>query len=258
MTALTPEAVAVIEGRHADPFRYLGPHVEDGVPVVRVFLPDARRSRRSATVATNIRSKRIHEAGLFVGPRPDDAGAYRLRVRFGDDGRRTGRPVSFPAGAVRSRSPSSGRGHASQLYDKLGAHPLVHEGVAGVAFAVFAPNAKRVSVVGDFNNWDGRRHAMRVRGNGFWEIFVPAVAAGDKYKFEILGADGKLLPLKSDPVAFAAELRPKTASIVVEAPTIDRPSVGAGRLQRRAKRRSRSMKCISARGGGDRTRAIAG
>ena len=89
---------------------------------------------------------------------------------------------------------------------------------------MFAPNARRVSVVGDFNNWDGRRHAMRVRGNGFWEIFVPAVGAGDQYKFEILGADGKLLPLKSDPVAFAAELRPKTASIVVEAPAIDHPS----------------------------------
>ena len=117
-----------------------------------------------------------------------------------------------------------GEGTHLQLYDKLGAHPLVHEGVPGVAFAVFAPNAKRVSVVGDFNNWDGRRHAMRVRGNGFWEIFAPAVAAGDKYKFEILGADGKLLPLKSDPVAFAAELRPQTASIVVEAPAIDRPS----------------------------------
>ena len=125
-----------------------------------------------------------------------------------------------------------GEGTHLQLYDKLGAHPLVHEGVAGVVFAVFAPNAKRVSVVGDFNNWDGRRHAMRVRGNGFWEIFVPAVAAGDKYKFEILGADGKLLPLKSDPVAFAAELRPQTASIVVDAPTIDAPVVGACRLQR--------------------------
>ena len=84
---------------------------------------------------------------------------------------------------------------------------------------MFAPNAQRVSVVGDFNFWDGRRHAMRVRGNGYWEIFVPGAHAGDKYKYEIVGRSGQLLPLKSDPVAFAAELRPSTASIVVDAAT---------------------------------------
>jgi 1,4-alpha-glucan branching enzyme len=103
-----------------------------------------------------------------------------------------------------------------RLYDKLGAHPLVLEGVAGVAFVVLAPNARRVSVVGDFNGWDGRRHAMRVRGNGFWEIFVPAARAGDKYKYEMIGPNGAMLPLKSDPVAFAAERRPQTASIVFD------------------------------------------
>src|SRR5262249_15199840 len=89
--------------------------------------------------------------------------------------------------------------------------------VEGVAFVVFAPNARRVSVVGDFNHWDGRRHAMRVRGNGYWEIFVPGAHAGDKYKYEIIGPNGTLLPLKADPVAFAAEQRPQTASIVVDA-----------------------------------------
>jgi 1,4-alpha-glucan branching enzyme len=100
---------------------------------------------------------------------------------------------------------------------------MVLDGVAGVAFAVFAPAAKRVSVVGDFNLWDGRRHAMRVRGNGFWEIFVPEARASDKYKYEIVGPDGRLLPLKSDPLAFAAELRPQTASIVVDRDTIQQP-----------------------------------
>ena len=93
----------------------------------------------------------------------------------------------------------------------------------GVAFAVFAPTARRVSVVGDFNLWDGRRHAMRVRGNGFWEIFVPEARAGDKYKYEIIGPDGRMLPLKSDPLAFAGELRPGTASIVVDWDAIPRP-----------------------------------
>ncbi len=87
---------------------------------------------------------------------------------------------------------------------------------------MFAPNARRVSVVGDFNFWDGRRHAMRVRGNGFWEIFIPGARVGDKYKYEIL-APGGLMPLKSDPYAFAAELRPATASIVVDINEIERP-----------------------------------
>jgi 1,4-alpha-glucan branching enzyme len=92
------------------------------------------------------------------------------------------------------------------------------------AFAVFAPAAQRVSVVGDYNLWDGRRHAMRVRGNGFWEIFVPQAKPGDKYKYEIIGPDGHMLPLKSDPLAFASELRPQTASIVVDQSTIPQPA----------------------------------
>ena len=100
---------------------------------------------------------------------------------------------------------------------------MQHDGVDGVAFVVFAPNARRVSVVGDFNFWDGRRHAMRVRGNGYWEIFVPGARAGDKYKYEIVGPNGQLLPLKADPVAFAAEQRPSTASIVVDAARLPRP-----------------------------------
>ncbi len=116
-----------------------------------------------------------------------------------------------------------GEGTHLNLYDKLGAHPMTLDGVAGVAFAVFAPAARRVSVVGDFNSWDGRRDVMRVRGQGFWEIFVPGAAAGDKYKYEIVGSDGHLLPLKSDPVAFAAEQRPLTASVVVDPAAIPKP-----------------------------------
>lgn len=117
-----------------------------------------------------------------------------------------------------------GEGNHLKLYDKLGAHPMEMEGVAGVAFVVWAPNAQRVSVVGDFNAWDGRRHVMLVRGNGYWEIFVPGGRAGDKYKYEIVARDGALLPLKSDPMAFAAEMRPSTASVVVEATTLPKPS----------------------------------
>ena len=102
-----------------------------------------------------------------------------------------------------------------RLYDKLGAHVVTHEGIAGVLFAVWAPNARRVSVVGDFNRWDGRRHVMRHRrGAGLWEIFIPELEPKAVYKFEIIGAHGTLLPLKADPVAFQSEARPKTASVI--------------------------------------------
>jgi 1,4-alpha-glucan branching enzyme len=107
-----------------------------------------------------------------------------------------------------------GEGTHLRLFDKLGAHPLHHEGRDGTHFAVWAPNARRVSVVGAFNQWDGRRHVMRLRRDtGIWEMFVPGIDAGEAYKFEILGADGTLLPLKADPFAFLAEVRPDTASI---------------------------------------------
>ena len=116
-----------------------------------------------------------------------------------------------------------GEGTHLELYNKLGAHPRKIDGIDGVAFVLFAPNARRVSVVGDFNLWDGRRHAMGVRGNGYWEIFIPGARAGDNYKYEIIGREGQLLPLKSDPLAFAAEVRPDTASVIVDDRTWKRP-----------------------------------
>lgn len=116
-------------------------------------------------------------------------------------------------------------------YEVLGAHPQVHAGVAGTGFAVWAPNARRVSVVGDFNAWDGRRHPLHRRaGTGLWERFVPGVNAGALYKYELEDAAGQLLPLKSDPYALAAQLRPATASIVAALP----PRVPASDVRRRA------------------------
>ena len=119
-----------------------------------------------------------------------------------------------------------------RIYDKLGAHPMTLDGVDGVAFVVLAPNAKGVSVVGDFNFWNARRHPMRVRGVGYWELFIPHARAGDHYKFDITGPDGQHLPLKSDPLAFAAEVRPKTASIVVRRNEVAASAPGAVRHQR--------------------------
>ena len=223
MSSLTPEAYAVIEGRHSDPFRYLGPHVENGSSVVRVFLPDAEGVAIVDEQGHESELERIHDAGLFEGRLANGPRHYRLRARYGERQLEIEDPYRFPPILSDFDLYLLGEGTHVNLYEKLGAHPMVLDGVAGVAFAVFAPAAKRVSVVGDFNLWDGRRHAMRVRGNGFWEIFVPEARAGDKYKYEIVGPDGHLLPLKSDPLAFAAELRPQTASIVVDRDTIQQP-----------------------------------
>ena len=223
MMSLTPEAYAVIEGRHSDPFHYLGPHVENGSSVIRVFLPDAEGVSVIDEQGRESDLQRIHDAGLFEGRLRNGSRHYRLRARYGERQVEIEDPYRFPPILSDFDLYLLGEGTHMQLYEKLGAHPMVLDGVEGVAFTVFAPSAKRVSVVGDFNFWDGRRHAMRVRGNGFWEIFVPEAKPGAKYKYEIIGSDGHLLPLKSDPIAFAAELRPQTASIVVDLNATQRP-----------------------------------
>ena len=221
MTVLSPALREIIAGRHADPFQYLGPHTENNETVVRVFLPDARR-----VVAIGERSERelsrVDDAGLFAGP--FDEPNYRLRAQFGDSVVEFEDPYRFPPLLSDYDLYLLGEGSHLRLYEKLGAHLTTLESVAGVGFVVWAPNAQRVSVVGDFNFWDGRRHAMRVRGNGYWEIFVPGARADDKYKYEIVGRDGRLLPLKSDPVAFGTEMRPATASVVVDSARLPRPA----------------------------------
>src|SRR5436190_2088745 len=216
MSSLSPEAYAVIEGRHSDPFRYLGPHVEGDVPLVRIFLPDADGVAIVDEQGHERGLERIHDAGLFEGRLSNGSRRYRVRARYGERQVEIEDPYRFPPILSDFDLYLLGEGTHTHLYEKLGAHPMVLDEVSGVAFAVFAPNAQRVSVVGDFNSWNGRRHPMRVRGNGFWEIFMPEAKPGSKYKYEIIGADGRMLPLKSDPLAFAAELRPQTASIVVD------------------------------------------
>ena len=206
---------ALVEGRHRDPFAVLGVHEENGRLMLRAFVPGA------ATVAATTRDgeplaslQRRHAEGFFEGVIPRRTG-YLLHAANAqdqwvvDDAYAYG-PVLGPLDDW-----LLGEGTHARLYDRLGAHVLEHEGVTGVHFAVWAPNARRVSVVGDFNRWDGRRHVMRKRiDGGVWEIFVPALAEGTLYKYEIIGRDGTLLPLKADPVGFGAELRPGTASVV--------------------------------------------
>jgi 1,4-alpha-glucan branching enzyme len=220
---ISQTAQAIIKGQHHNPFNYLGWHHEGDGTVVRVFLPDASQVHVIDDAGGISELPRIHDAGLFAGPVVAREPRYRLRARYGNNEVEMEDAYRFPPILSDLDLYLLGEGTHYELYNCLGAHPMQLEGIDGVAFAVFAPNAQRVSVVGDFNLWDGRRHAMRVRGNGYWEIFVPGAHAGAKYKYEILASDGRLLPLKSDPVAFAAEVRPATASVVVDTARLTKP-----------------------------------
>jgi 1,4-alpha-glucan branching enzyme len=224
MTKLPAEAYAIIEGKHSDPFRYLGLHSEGGHSVVRAFIPEASNVEAIGEHGETAPLERIHDAGLFAGALPNGSKRYQLRARFGENVVDLDDPYRFPPVLSDFDLYLLGEGTHRRIYDKLGAHPMRLDGVDGVAFVVLAPNAHGVSVVGDFNYWNARRHPMRVRGVGYWELFVPHAAAGDHYKFDIIGPEGQHLPLKSDPMAFATELRPSTASIVFDDPSIDRIS----------------------------------
>src|SRR5882672_1355902 len=223
MTKLSAEAYAIVEGRHSDPFHYLGLHTEGGKTVVRAFLPEATNVEAIGEHGEAAALARIHDAGLFAGPLPNGSKRYQLRARFGDAVVDLDDPYRFPPVLSDFDLHLLGEGTHMRIYDKLGAHPMTLEGVEGIAFVVLAPNAKGVSVVGDFNYWNRRRHPMRVRGIGYWELFIPHAKAGDHYKFDIVEPNGQHLPLKSDPLAFAAEVRPKTASIVFDEMKLPRP-----------------------------------
>ena len=166
-----------------------------------------------------------HKAGLYEGKIPpiDARAKYRLRVIWAKDKKQIAHDYAdaytFGSQLADADLAAFRAGTHVRPYTMLGAHALTCEGVAGVRFALWAPNARRASVVGSFNNWDGRRHPMRLRHEyGVWEIFMPHVAIGDLYKFEILSAHGVVLPQKADPFARAAQLRPETASKVADTP----------------------------------------
>jgi 1,4-alpha-glucan branching enzyme len=209
---------ALVAGRHGDPFSILGPHGEE----VRSFQPGARAVAvvaRDGGGAELGRLEQVHPAGLFAGRVSLRPGApYRLRVEWpGGHVQETEDPYSFGLllGALDMHLFAEGR--HMELARVFGAQAMRIDGVAGVRFAVWAPNARRVSVVGPFNGWDGRRHPMRLRAEaGVWELFVPRLEPGALYKYEIIAADGAVLPLKADPVAQATEAPPATASRVAD------------------------------------------
>jgi 1,4-alpha-glucan branching enzyme len=224
-TVRAEDVEVIVRAESTDPFGVLGWHPvqrenEERI-AVRAFLPRAKEVEVVPHGAgAPVRAERIHEAGFFeaVLPAPsgDAAFDYRLRVTTFDG--RTEEvfdPYSFPPLLSDFDLHLMNEGTHFEKYEKLGAHVREVNGTSGVHFAVWAPNARRVSVVGDFNSWDGRAHALRIRGqSGIWELFLPGLDEGLIYKFEILTRTG--VALKSDPYGFWSELRPKTASIVAD------------------------------------------
>lgn len=209
----------IVTGRHSDPFSILGPHAEgNGETVVRVFHPDAKTaeliSRTDGSVIAPM--ELVDRRGLFVGtiaPQADEG--YCVRFSNEKGSWEAEDPYRFPSFFGELDLYLLAEGRHRRAYEKLGAHVCEHLGVRGTHFAVWAPNAQRVSVIGEFNFWDGRRHPMRRHpGAGIHELFIPDVGEGALYKYELLDARGNLLPAKADPYGQAQEAPPQTASRV--------------------------------------------
>ena len=213
----------IVNGEHSDPHTVLGMHEmeEDGrkAVVVRAFLPDAA----GITVIdyANKRKKypmeRLHADGFFEVTIADRKEWFRYQLEYTDADGNTWRsydPYSFSPTLSEFDRHLFGAGTHYEIYEKMGGRLMTHEGARGAAFSVWAPNAKAVSVIGDFNNWDARRSPMRRLGeSGIWELFLPAAAEGDKYKFHVTQCDGRVVD-KTDPYGVYAEVRPNNASVL--------------------------------------------
>lgn len=219
MTSLShAEIDRITSGTHSNPFAILGLHDVEGLLTVRAFYPNAEavdvldlKTGRKIITLDPVRD------GLFEGAakRRKKPFQYKLRLRSGGHEWEQIDPYQFGPVLGALDEHLIGEGAHLGLWEVLGAHIMTHEGVGGTHFAVWAPNAKRASVVGQFNNWDGRRTPMRQRGTtGVWEVFIPGITEGAEYKFELQDGAGQVLPLKADPFGFGAEHPPKTASVV--------------------------------------------
>ncbi|MBM1183288.1 1,4-alpha-glucan branching enzyme [Pseudomonas lundensis] len=214
---------ALINAEHRDPFSVLGPHADGlGGYYIRAFLPQALSvnvvDRETGDVLGPLSCPDV--PGLFVGQFAEPR-AYALRIQWAGGEQTSEDPYSFGPLLGEMDLYLFAEGNHRDLSHCLGAQVMSVDGVPGVRFAVWAPNARRVSVVGDFNIWDGRRHLMRLRHpSGVWEIFIPRLQAGEAYKYEILGEHG-ILPLKADPMALATQRPPQTASKVASPLAVD-------------------------------------
>nr|WP_321457345.1 1,4-alpha-glucan branching protein GlgB [uncultured Cohaesibacter sp.] len=214
------DAQSIQDGIHGNPFSVLGLQEWEGKLIVRAFIPGASEIEvidyeTGGMIAELERDDFAPD--LFAKPieGKTERFAYKLRVTRGDHVWLQEDPYRFGPVIGELDEYLLGEGTHQALWKVLGAHILTHEGVEGTHFAVWAPNARRASVVGNWNNWDGRRHLMRQRGvTGVWEIFIPGIKEGETYKYELLNRQGQLLPLKADPVGFGSEHAPRTASIV--------------------------------------------
>jgi 1,4-alpha-glucan branching enzyme len=214
------ELDAIVYAYHGNIFAVLGPqHIKDSNYSLRTYLPEAdevvvvdRDSRSQLTVLN-----KIHPAGVFEGEaRLPSSSAYLFQVRYGDATIFIEDTYRFPSELNPTDVYLFGEGTHEKLYQWLGAHLREVAGVKGALFTVWAPNAKRVSVVGDFNFWDGRHHVMRRHpASGLWELFIPGIEENALYKYEILSQNHGVLPLKADPFGFAAQHPPETASKIV-------------------------------------------
>ncbi|MGH6735033.1 MAG: 1,4-alpha-glucan branching protein GlgB [Methyloceanibacter sp.] len=225
---------AIVRGEHRDPFSILGLHRGRYGASVRVFLPGAKAvSVVDPQSGDAFALDKLHRAGFFGGKVPKNFPRdYRLRVTHDAATAEVDDPYRFGPILGELDLHLLAEGNHLRLYEKMGAHAITHEDVAGISFAVWAPNAWRVGVVGPFNQWDGRRHVMRKRTEtGVWEIFIPGLGVGELYKYELLGPNKELLPLKADPFAFQQEHPPATASVVHGLPRRPTP-IGSWRSQR--------------------------
>ncbi|AVM74187.1 1,4-alpha-glucan branching protein GlgB [Magnetospirillum gryphiswaldense] len=211
------EIGAIAAGTHGNPFAILGPHHGPDGWSLRVFAPEAARVWAIGP-AGEVELPRLHAEGFFCAPLSDAlAASYRLRQEVGGRMMEREDTYRFPSLLGDLDIHLLVEGRHLRTFEKLGAHLQVVDGIAGVHFAVWAPNAKRASVVGDFNGWDGRRHVMRLRHDaGVWELFIPGLGNGTHYKYELIGPHGTLLPLKADPYGHYAEVPPRTASVVAD------------------------------------------
>ena len=203
-----------------DPFAVRGLHEQDGQRIVRTLQPGAL----SVAVVSDSGDEfamRDFGGGFFAAALPRRC-RYRLRIQWPDAVQETEDPYSFGPVLGDIDLYMFSQGTHWNLARRFGAIPTTVDSISGLSFAVWAPNARRVSVVGDFNNWDGRRHPMRLRHSaGVWELFIPRLEIGQRYKFEIEGPDGAVLPLKADPIARATEHPPATASVVAPLPDFE-------------------------------------
>lgn len=209
---------ALVRAEHGDPFAFLGVHEQEGRWWVRAWQPGALEVELLGSDGQSLGFLREQVPGLFVGELSQRQ-PYRLRINWNTGVQETEDPYACGPQLGELDIHLFAEGRHRQLGRCFGAQSWQVDGVAGVRFVVWAPNARRVSVVGNFNSWDGRRHPMRLHpGAGVWELFIPRLEPGEVYKYEILGADG-LLPLKADPVALMTEQPPATGSVI--APRLD-------------------------------------